>query len=353
MPFAPWIGMHVQRKARLDLEEMTAIARAGAAECLRSGVTTVGDASFCGGAATACDELGLRAIVHLEVFGAGTAIAEMFEPARARIAGHLSERVSLGISPHAPYTVTPELYEAASALGLPVVTHLSESDDEARYLRDGSGAWAGIAQYLVRPLGTSGIRALAERGLLSDRIVAAHCVTVDANEIALLAEHDVAVVHCPRSNATLGCGVAPLAELRAAGLRVSIGTDSPASTPSFDMFEELRAAIWAARARSRNPGALTARDALALATIDGARVLGLEQEVGSLRSGKQADLAVLSLEDSPFWPAEDPATAVVLGGSPDRVTATFVGGERRYEKGTTAWRDLRRRAARARSRMLP
>jgi 5-methylthioadenosine/S-adenosylhomocysteine deaminase len=352
MSFGPWIGLHIERKARLGEKEVLAIARLGAAECLRSGVTAIGDCSFAGAAAPACAALGLRAIVYLEVFGGPEALAEQFEPKRAAVEASLSDRVRLGISPHAPYTVTLELYAAALALGLPVATHLSESGDEANYLRDGSGPWSTLSEWLVPPLGTSGIRALGERGLLDDRVLAAHCVTVDADEISLLARYDVAVAHCPRSNAQLGCGVAPLHELRAAGIRVGIATDSPASTPSLDMFEELRAAIWASRARAGDPQALSTADALELATLGGARALGLEAEIGSLTPGKWADLVVLSLEGSPFSPVEDPAVAAVLGGSPDRVLATVVGGEERYRKGTTSWRDLTRTARDARSRML-
>jgi 5-methylthioadenosine/S-adenosylhomocysteine deaminase len=109
---------------------------------------------------------------------------------------------------------------------------------------------------LPPPPGETGIRHLASRGVLGPSVVAAHCVTVDAEEIALLAHHDVAVAHCPRSNAILGCGVAPLRALLDAGLRVGLGTDSPASTPSFDMFEELRTAVYGARAREARPDAL-------------------------------------------------------------------------------------------------
>ena len=127
---------------------------------------------------------------------------------------------------------------------------------------------------LVPPPGTTGIRALAEAGLLDSNVIAAHCVKADEEEIELLAAHDVAVAHCPRSNGILGCGVAPLTALREAGIRVCIATDSPASTPSFDMFDEMRAAIVGARAREGRPDALTAADALELATLGGARALG-------------------------------------------------------------------------------
>ena len=118
------------------------------------------------------------------------------------------------------------------------------------------------------------------------------------------------------------------------------------------MFEELRTAIVAARARAGRPDALSAARALELATLGGARVLGMDGEVGSLLPGKQADVAVVSLEGSPFDPVEDPAAAVVLGGSPDRVAATLVHGEDRYRRGTSAWPDSRKAARRARSRML-
>lgn len=352
LSFAPWIALHVERKSRIGIEEMEASARLGAAECLRSGITTVGDCSFSGAAATACAEMGLRAIVYLEVFGRERAqLRGRFAENRGRIAGELSERVRLGVSPHAPYTCSPELYAACLDLGLPVATHLNESADELQWLENGHGPWESFGDLLTPPLGKSGIRALAREGLLSPQVVAAHCVKVDAEEIALLAEHDVGVVHCPRSNAVLGCGIAPLAELRAAGIRVGLGTDSPASAPSFDMFDEIRAAMLSARAREERPDALTAADALELATLGGARALGLDAEIGSIAPGKLADLTILSLEGSPFLPWEDPVTAAVLGGSPERIVATLVSGETRYERGS-AWPELTDAARNARGRLL-
>ena len=296
---------------------------------------------------------GSRGTIYLEVFGASDEpIRERFEPMRERIAGALSDDVRLGISPHAPYTCTIELYRAAAEVGVPVATHLAESAAETEFLRTGAGAWESFAEMLVPPPGTTGIRALAEAGLLNANVVAAHCVEADAEEIGLLAEHDVAVAHCPRSNGMLGCGVAPLAELREAGIRVCIATDSPASTPSFDMFDEMRAAIVGARARERRPDALTAADALELATLGGARALGLDASLGSLVPGKQADLTVLSLADTSFLPWEDPVTGAVLGGSPQGVVATLVSGKPRYEKGGKSWLELIDAARSARGRLL-
>jgi cytosine/adenosine deaminase-related metal-dependent hydrolase len=352
LSFGPWITLHVERKSRIDIADMEAIARLGALDCLRSGITTVGDASFSGTAATTCAELGLRAVVYLEVFGQDAGALERFESILERVADTFSDRVRPGISPHAPYTCGLELYRACAELGLPTATHLAESEDETEYLLSGTGPWQGFADLLVEPLGTTGIRALAEAGILGPQVVAAHCVRADPEEIALLAEHDVAVAHCPRSNALLGCGVAPVAALREAGIRVCIATDSPASAISFDMFDEMRAAIVGARGRERRPDALTAAEALELATLGGARVLGLESEVGSLVPGKRADLAIVSFAGSPFLPWEDPVTATVLGGSPGRVVATLVSGESLYDRDGTTWHELIGEARSARARLL-
>jgi 5-methylthioadenosine/S-adenosylhomocysteine deaminase len=335
LSFGPWITTHVERKQRIDRTAMEAIARLGAAECLRSGVTTVGDLAFSGASAHACAELGLRAIVYLEVFGADAADAlRQFEEKRAYAEPALSDRVTLGVSPHAPYTCSTEVYAASAALGLPLGTHLNESQDELDWLLRGEGPWSAFAELLVDPDGQTGINRLAAAGLLGESVVAAHCVKVDESEIQVLAEHGVAVAHCPRSNAFLGCGTAPLAALRAAGLRIGIGTDGVSSVPSHDYFEELRTAVAFARARAEEAGALS------------------PAETGSLVPGKRADLAVIELEGSPFLPWEDPAAAVVLGGGPGRILATLVGGETRYERGTTEWRGLTAAAARARGRLL-
>jgi 5-methylthioadenosine/S-adenosylhomocysteine deaminase len=353
LAFAPWLKLHIARKQQLQEEDFVALARLGAAESLASGVTTVGDASFSGAAARACAELGLRALVYVEVFGDDPAAARArYEETRARVEDCFCERVRPGISPHAPYSVSLEVFAWCRSLGLPVATHLAESPGENEWLLHGRGPMADMPEYFVAPRGETGIRSLARAGLLDASVTAAHCVVVDEEELGLLAEHDVGVAHCARSNALLGCGVAPVAALRAAGVRIGIGSDSPASTPSFDHFDELRAALLLARAREADPHALTAADALELATLGGARALGLDADVGSLAPGKRADLTVVTLAGSPLLPWEDPAAAVVLGGAPARVDAVYVDGSLRYERGRFEWHDLRQRAAAARSRML-
>jgi cytosine/adenosine deaminase-related metal-dependent hydrolase len=350
MPFGPWIRTHIARKGRLRPEDMLAVARLGALESLRSGVTTIADYSFAGAAVAAAAGAGLRGIVYLEVFAVEPADAEeQWQEKRALV--EETPLVRIGISPHAPYTCSLDTYRFCLSLGVPVGTHLAESANETEWLLHGTGRLKEIAPLLVPPPGKRPVEALDP--VLCPELLCAHCVDLDDGEIRLLAARDVPIAHCPRSNALLGCGVAPLTGLRAAGARVGLGTDSPASTPSLDLFEELRAAVYAARARERSADALGASEALALATIDSARALRLDAEVGTLTAGKRADLTVVSLAGSPYHPVEDPAAAVVFGGSPDRVLETIVDGQTRYRKAEeTEWREVRSIASAARARML-
>lgn len=353
--FGPWIATHVERKNRLEHTDMVAIARLGVLESLRAGIATTADYSFSGAAATAAAELGLRAIVYLEVFALDPALAErQFEEKRARVKENgfeESELVRIGVSPHAPYSCSLDTYRWCLSLGIPVGTHLAESANENEWLEHGSGPLQGIAPILVPPTGKRAVASLEP--VLGPDLLCAHCVEVNEEEIALLAERNVPVVHCPRSNALLGCGIAPVVELRAADVRVGLGTDSPASTPSFDMFEEMRTAIYMARACTKRPEALLATDALRMATLDAARALRIEDQVGTLTPGKRADLTVVSLAGSPYHPVEDPAAAVVFGGSPERVLETIVDGHIRYaNEDNEQWRKVRSTASAARQRML-
>lgn len=347
--FARWLSIHMQRKRRLDAVGMAAVARLGAAVSLASGITTIADYSFSGAAVEAMQALGLRGTVYLEVFAHDPADAER-QLAEKRERLEESALVRLGVSPHAPYTCSLEVYRWCLGLGVPVGTHLAESSAENAWLERGDGPLAGLGPILVGPTGRRAVGTL--EAVLGPELLCAHCVDVTPGEISLLAERDVPVAHCPRSNALLGCGVAPLSELRTAGVRVGLGTDSPASAPSFDVFEEMRAAVYAARGRAARPDALLAADALRLATAGAAEALQLGTCVGTLSPGKQADLAVVSLSGSPYTPVEDPAAAVVFGGSPDRVLETIVDGHTRYCKEEFDWREVRSTANAARRRML-
>ena len=349
-PFGPWIRTHVERKGRLEPHEMLAVARCGVVDSFASGITTTADYSFSGSAAIAAVDLGMRAIVYLEVFAVDPNEARrQYDAKRGTVKE--TKLVRIGVSPHATYTCSLATYEWALSLGVPVGTHLAESTNENEWLEHGSGPLKQIAPLLVPPTGERAVPSLEP--VLGPDLLCAHCVQVEHEDVALLAERGVPVAHCPRSNALLGCGIAPLALMRDAGVVVGLGTDSPASTPSFDMFEEMRTAIVLARAKDARATALGAEDALRLATVDAARALRLDGTVGTLTAGKRADLTVVSLAGSPYPPVEDPAAAVVFGGSPERVVETIVDGQTRYRKeNEETWREVRSTASAARRKML-
>jgi len=310
LPFTPWIEQLILRKRGLGRADYLVQAAAAVHACLAGGVTTIADCSYADTVAEAAIEYGLRAIVYLEAFSDQGDPAGLM-PSRLD-ALPVDALITPGISPHAPYTVTVEHYtalvELARERGIPVATHLLESERDTQPLEE---------------LG----------GVLGKDTVAVHLVRASAADIALLARLDAPVVHCPRSNALLGCGTAPLPEMLAAGLRVGLGTDSPASALAFDMWDEMRAAILLARARAARPDALTAEQVLGMATLGGAGAIGLGDRIGSLTEGKRADLAVLDLAGSPYLPWDDPVTAAVYGGTPDRVLLTMVDGRIRYRRG--------------------
>ncbi len=310
LPFTPWIADHIRRKDTQERDDLLAQSRAGAAACLAGGVTTVADCCYAGTVAQAAGEAGLRAIVYLEGFSVWDGLEARLEAALDALA--VSNLVTAGISPHAPFTVTHADYAMLIALarrrGLPVATHLLESTRETEHL----DAFADV---------------------LGPDTIAIHAVLVHAADIALLARLDIPVAHCPRSNALLGCGIAPLTDLLAAGVRVGLGTDSPSSAIDFDMWAEMRTAIMLQRARTGRADALSAQTALELATSRAADAVGLGAVTGSLTPGKAADLIVLDLADSPFLPWDDPITAAVYGGASGRVALSMVAGEIRYRRG--------------------
>ncbi len=309
LPFSPWIEQLIRRKSGLVRDDYLAQSHAGVYACLAGGVTTIADCSYADTVAEAAIAQGLRAIVYLEAFSDQGDPVGLMEGRLDALPEH--PLITPGISPHAPYTVTPEHYAGLIGLarrrGIPVATHLLESERDTRPL-------AEIAD------------------LLGPDTVAVHLVRAEPGDIAALAGRAVPAVHCPRSNALLGCGTAPVPELLDAGITVGLGTDSPASALTFDMWDEMRAAILVARARSRRPDVLGAAQVLRMATLDAARAIGLDRNVGSLTPGKRADLTVLDLSRSAFLPWEDPVTAAVYGGTADRVLITMVEGRIRYSR---------------------
>ncbi|HYL53950.1 MAG TPA: amidohydrolase family protein [Gemmatimonadales bacterium] len=292
--FAPWIRTIRALKDATSASEFLRSAEQGVRDAWAAGVTCMADTGSTGAPLEALARLGGRGIYFQEVFGpdpvkSGASLKEL-EQAVARLSPLTSHRVRLGVSPHAPYTVSDVLYRATTDFarreGLRVAVHLAESREETEFVREGRGPFAdalsarGIA---VRAHDCSPVEYLLQLGVLaSGNCLAIHSVQVDERDIGMLRDSGAAVAHCPRSNRAHAHGTAPLMAFRRAGVRVGLGTDSVVSVGDADLRAEALAA------------GLEGEDALRMLTLEGARALGLESEIGSLEVGKDADLAVFS-----------------------------------------------------------
>jgi cytosine/adenosine deaminase-related metal-dependent hydrolase len=255
--------------------------------------------------------------------------------------------VRIALAPTSPFSVTRELMAETAALarsrGVRLHTHLAETREEDEFC---------LERYGVRPL-----EYLDELGWLGDDVWLAHCVHLDEREVRRMGESATGVAHCPISNARLGAGIAPVRGLIDAGAPVGLGVDGAASNESGELTDELRGALLMARVRG-GPAALTAREALELATRHGARCLGREDELGRLEVGALADVALWRMDDAGRAGIEDPVAALVLG-PPRPVHTLLVGGEPVVEEGelrtadpATLAADLARESARLRERAL-
>jgi cytosine/adenosine deaminase-related metal-dependent hydrolase len=325
--FPDWI-LHVRRaKEAATPDQFLASALNGVRDAWRHGTTTVADTGDSGAVAHALTQLGGRGVVYQEVFGPDPAQAPAaLDALKAQVAAlreGLASSVVLGVSPHAPYTVSPALFRAvadyARAEGLPLAVHIAESQAEVSFVTQQTGPfaerWKARGLSLPAPA-RSPIAWLDQAGALGPNVLAIHAVRADAADIRLLTSRGTAVAVCPRSNARHGHGTAPLAAFRAAGLRLGLGTDSVASVNDLDLFAEARAAVESA--------GLSPTEAIRLLTLDGATALGLEPHVGSLEPGKWADLCMVRWDEGITAP-NDVAAQVLRSGAGD-VVRTYVAG---------------------------
>lgn len=329
VPFRDWIvTLQTAKVTVMTPERYLDSARLGIAEGLRAGVTTYADTCDSGVALTAMCEMGVRGIMYQEVFCPSsdeTRVAGAIAGLSRRLT-ELGPRqtplVRLGISPHAPYTVSDPLFAFAVRAGYPVAVHIAESEAETRFVRDGEGPFADGLRHRgipVAPRARSPVALLAALGVLDTQPLLIHAVRIDDDDIAAIAAAGASVAHCPVSNAKLGHGIAPLDRLIAAGVAVGLGSDSMAANDRMDLLEEARIAALAQRTRTGRADTITPHDVLTLATLGGARALGLEDRIGSLEVGKDADLAAFPLPAG-FGDANPEAAAIfALGGTPARL----------------------------------
>jgi cytosine/adenosine deaminase-related metal-dependent hydrolase len=337
--FHEWIRVLTKTKYALDRDALILSARLGAAECLAAGVTTIGEVMDIGTGWEAMAEYGLRGLAWQEVFGpapeaARDAVRSLGEKMAARSEA-TTALCRLGVSPHAPYSVSEPLYRAvadqATREQWPVAMHIAESVEEGRFVREGAGVFAdgwkrrGID---VPVHGVGPMEYVDRLGLLGPCTLAIHAIDVSAEEIGRLRETGTAVAHCPTSNLKLGHGIAPLREFLDQEIPVGLGTDSVASNNAVDMFQEMRLAAYLQASRLNDPGAVSATEALKMATLGGARCLGLDTELGSLEPGKLADFVVVDLDTPATRPVYDPVETLVFSASRANVRATYLAGVR-------------------------
>jgi len=351
VPFFPWIRALTAAKAALTADDWLWSARLGAIESIAAGTTTLGDNTDAGVTMRVLAESGLRGVVYQELFGIDDRepVGPILDSLRAKVAVHrrlASDRVLVGVSPHALYTIRPALFTAINAYaaeeGLPTSIHIAESPSESALTERGEGPFAEM--YARRGITweapkTTPTRYVAELGALGPTTLAVHCVHQTQADILLLAASGAAVIHCPKSNAKLGAGVAPLAAwLRTPGLHLGLGTDSAVSNNALDLFEEMRFALLLQRAVRQEVEVVTARDVVRMATLGGAEALGLAHQTGSLTPGKRADMIAVRLDRPHAVPATDPYAALVYTARADDVLCTLCDGEVLYDSG--AWPTL-------------
>lgn len=342
LAFREWLAVLTSaRRECFDAESLYDSSCAGLEEGLRNGITTYADTTESGAPLAAMRHLGVRGIGYLEVFGPDPAQRDEALAGLARRAtalrGDDTALVRTGVSPHAPYTVSGALLRSVADMARvdawPVAVHVAESVAELRFVRDGDGAFAdglrarGIS---VASQARSPVALLEMCGVLACQPLLIHAIQVDDDDIARIAHHAARIAHCPISNLKLGHGIAPLERFQSAGIATGLGTDSVASNDRMDLLGEARQATLLQAMRLGQPDALSAHHALTLATMGGARALGMDDRIGSLEVGKEADLAAFSLAHADAHPVHDPAVTLVhvLAGASPAVLVVIAGRER-------------------------
>lgn len=307
LTFFPWIRKLTEIKyQKMTEKDVIASTRLGIHECLHAGITTVADMSDMEPSLRTLSESPLRGVFYWEIFGVEKEQAqkswEELQHTYPRLkSAYTTNRLSIGLSPHAVYTVRPELYrritEMAIRENIPISFHVAESKAEEEFI----GKRTGVIQKFLEKraadwkiLGKSSIDHLAQTGIFKTKPLLAHLVQASPRDMDILSRYSVSIAHCPKSNARFSHGIAPVAELLKRRFQVCLGTDSAASNNRLDLFEEARTAFLQQKSIVSQP-LLSEQQLLEMMTIRGAESLGMQSQIGSLEVGKQADLVVVNL----------------------------------------------------------
>lgn len=340
--FFAWLRKLTLARMAMTADDLIASAKCGAVEAARAGITCLGDSSSAAvPTMMAFQQVGLRGIVYQESFGPDPSLAEQnvahLRELMTENAGRQTSLVRAGISPHAPYTVSGPQLELTARLaideGWPLMMHAAESAAEKLFITEGRGAFAvGLQKRGIewRAPGISTIQYLKQKQILAARPLLAHCINVDDADLEAIYESGASIAHCPKSNAKLRHGQAPLAKFIARGIKTGLGSDSVASNNVCDIIDEARFATLLARLSSEDQPEITATDALFAATLGGAQALSLDEQIGALTIGRQADMAIIDLSRTHQTPATDPAATIVFSSSGRDVVLTMVAGKEIY-----------------------
>ena len=349
VPYATWLIAVNEKTARMSQEDLYDSAVLGGLEALSSGVTCLADITPTGHTVRALKNLGLRGVVYREIqamdkhrvdFAMNQGIKEI----ESWQEDYADDRLAIGIAPAALYECHPSIFGKISAYAgdrVPVALHVAGSREEYSFIRSGKSAFAvdemGDKRGYVEvppwlPTGVTPINYALNWGAFeAGKVLAVHAVHVDDDDIAQLRKHDVSIAHCPRCNAQLGMGFAPIDQYLKLGMRVGLGTDSPAATDASDMLMEMRTSLYLQRATSKERF-IPAYTMLEVATMGGARALHMDDRIGSLDIGKQADIIAIDLSSSHQTPTNNPMAAVVNTCTGTEVLMTMVAGDILYEQ---------------------
>ena len=330
LPLMPWLQSHIwPAEAKFVsynfVRDGTLLA---CAEMLAGGITCFNDMYFYPvSAAEAANQIGMRANLGLVVLEFPTNYANDAEDyidkgTAAKDQLRDAALISFSFAPHAPYTIADATFSQINTLSaqldIGIHTHLHETQDEITQSEQTHG---------MRPL----VR-LANLGLLNANVTLAHCVHLNDAEIKLLADNGCSIAHCPSSNLKLASGVAPINAYIKQGINVGLGTDGAASNNRLDMFAEMRLAALLAKGQSGDASAISAHQALEMATINGAKALNLSDKIGSIEVGKLADLTAVRLSDIEMQPCFDVVSHLVYVAGREHVSHVWVSGDLKYHR---------------------